>query len=263
MARVGWTELPSAVRRAVEARAGDVLSYEPVVGGLTCGTAAILDTVLDGRVFGERFAEPGMWQRWPRRMPRLRSTRWCSPRPPGCCGGWQQSAGMCWASNTCRADMRIYRARRTGFCCPTRWPACTVCRPGRCPAAGRRFAGGPRTGQSDLLAGTALLHTDTNPHNLLVGGDRAWLVDWAMPASGPAWVDLAYTAVRIMEAGEPAAVALNWLSGLPGWQHADGRAIEVFVGAVCRQWSALVGEHKATSSNTRFQALLAGAAARM
>ncbi|MEI5102023.1 hypothetical protein RB200_30270 [Streptomyces sp. PmtG] len=35
-----------------------------------------------------------------------------------------------------------------------------------------------------LLRGDALLHTDANPHNLMVTGERAHLIDWATPALG-------------------------------------------------------------------------------
>jgi hypothetical protein len=33
----------------------------------------------------------------------------------------------------------------------------------------------------DLLDGDALLHTDFNPLNILLGPERTWLIDWAWP----------------------------------------------------------------------------------
>ncbi|WP_414169818.1 hypothetical protein ACMATS_31635 [Streptoverticillium reticulum] len=45
--------------------------------------------------------------------------------------------------------------------------------------------------ERELLLGDALLHTDTNPHSLLVAADRGYRVDWALPAAGPSWIDVA------------------------------------------------------------------------
>ncbi|WP_327424816.1 phosphotransferase [Streptomyces sp. NBC_01527] len=38
-------------------------------------------------------------------------------------------------------------------------------------------------------AGRTLLHTDFASHNVLLGETRDWLIDWAWPTVGPAWVD--------------------------------------------------------------------------
>ncbi|MGH3985530.1 MAG: hypothetical protein ACRDST_23320 [Pseudonocardiaceae bacterium] len=40
----------------------------------------------------------------------------------------------------------------------------------------------------ELLAGDHLLHTDLNPHNILIG-EHAHLVDWAWPTLGAPWID--------------------------------------------------------------------------
>ncbi|MEX2984630.1 phosphotransferase [Streptomyces sp. C36] len=109
-----------------------------------------------------------------------------------------------------------------------------------------------------LLGGETLLHTDTNPHNLLVAHDRAHLVDWAMPALGPAWVDVACTAVRLMEADCAADEALSWAARFPSWRAADPTALRAFVTANRRQWESRVGRAAARHSNARFAALLRG-----
>ena len=44
------------------------------------------------------------------------------------------------------------------------------------------------TSAPDLLVGTSLLHTDWSPGNVLVN-ERAYLVDWAWPTKGAAWID--------------------------------------------------------------------------
>ncbi|MEU7131946.1 aminoglycoside phosphotransferase [Streptomyces sp. NPDC046261] len=122
----------------------------------------------------------------------------------------------------------------------------------------RDLAGFVTAGERQLLLGDALLHTDTNPHNLLVGDGIAWLVDWAMPARGPAWVDVAHTAVRLMEGGCGCEEALEWAARFPSWQAVDRGAVAAFVAASCRAWETRVGARGARASNARFEALLVG-----
>lgn len=127
------------------------------------------------------------------------------------------------------------------------------------PPLADRFEGFISADEAHALKGSNLLHTDTNPHNVLMYGhrqNRACMVDWAMPAIGPAWVDPALTAVRLMESGHTPAEALRWLEGFTSWQHADPEAVKVFVNATCRQWTARVGEKDAQYSNGNYEALL-------
>ncbi|MBB4893522.1 hypothetical protein FHS39_002553 [Streptomyces olivoverticillatus] len=122
----------------------------------------------------------------------------------------------------------------------------------------RELGGAVSSTERELLLGDALLHTDTNPHNLLIGDGRAWLIDWAMPAAGPAWVDVANTAVRLMEDECGPAEALEWASRFESWRGADPAAVAAFAGATCRAWEARVGARGARASNSRFEALGAG-----
>lgn len=126
---------------------------------------------------------------------------------------------------------------------------------GLVPPLADRFAGTLPPNQLALLAGSALLHTDTNPHNLIVGVGRAHLVDWAMAARGPAWVDVAYTAVRLLEADCTPGRALSWAAGCPSWRQADPAAVAAFVEGTCRSWEKRVGTHGARHSNRRFRVL--------
>ena len=41
-----------------------------------------------------------------------------------------------------------------------------------------------RKADLDLRDGDALLHTDFNPLNILLGPDRIWIIDWAWPTRG-------------------------------------------------------------------------------
>jgi hypothetical protein len=53
----------------------------------------------------------------------------------------------------------------------------------------------------ELLDGDALLHTDFNPLNTLLGPDRVWIIDWACPTRGAAFIGAACFLIRAMVAG--------------------------------------------------------------
>ncbi|WP_229868984.1 phosphotransferase family protein [Streptomyces inusitatus] len=125
------------------------------------------------------------------------------------------------------------------------------------PRLSDRFAGHLSPGEADALKGSHLLHTDTNPHNVLIGRSGvAYIIDWAMPALGPAWIDAADIAVWLMAYGHTPEEAQAWLSRSPGWRQAESAAVEAFVSATCRNWTARVGETDAESQNTRVRRLL-------
>lgn len=254
MARTDWLDLPAAVRAAVEAVAGPVLDAAPVADGLTCSMAAVLATAV-GRVFvkgvlssdadgvaaqsAEAAVNPLTLAVGPRLLAQVVT------------GGWDVLVFD--AIDGRHADLSagspdvplvadaLHRAQGMA--------------PAWLPRLADRFAGVLDAGQLALLDGGALLHTDTNPHNLLIGPDRAHLVDWAMAASGPAWADVAYTAVRLLEAGWPDAEAMAWADRFPSWRAADPAAVAAFVDGTCSSWEAIVGTAGARHSNRRFRVL--------
>jgi hypothetical protein len=59
----------------------------------------------------------------------------------------------------------------------------------------------------DLVDGDALLHTDFNPLNVLLGPDRVWIIDWAWTTRGAAFIDAACFLIRAMAAGHSASQA--------------------------------------------------------
>jgi len=68
----------------------------------------------------------------------------------------------------------------------------------------------------DLLDGDALLHTDVNPLNILLGPDRTWIMDWAWPTRGAAFIDAACFLIRAMAAGHSASQARGAGHHVPG-----------------------------------------------
>jgi hypothetical protein len=258
--RVEWDDLPVELRTAAEARTGKVLTAERAEEGLNCSVALVLNTAYDGRLFfkGVRQAdEPG--------MAALRCEERINPTVGGIspttryrfdAGGWSALAFV--YINGRHADLgpgskdldavacalkRMHDLRIPGF---------------RIPHIADRLREFCEPGEVEALKGNHLLHTDTNPHNIMIGdnGGDAYVVDWAMPAIGPAWVDPAYTAVRLMECGQPPDEALTWLGRFPSWQRASESAVKAFVTASCRHWAATVGEAGAEPSNARFRHLL-------
>jgi hypothetical protein len=69
-----------------------------------------------------------------------------------------------------------------------------------------RWAGLVDDAALHLLSGKHLLHTDLNPHNILIA-ERAHIVDWAWPTLGAAWVDPVCAALWLIAEGHtpPAA----------------------------------------------------------
>ncbi|WP_308312044.1 phosphotransferase [Streptomyces albipurpureus] len=248
------------LREAVEACTGPVITSESVTSGFNCSLALVVHTHKAGSLFlkGVRLSDDVG-------MAGLR----CEEQIGGVVGG---------ISPTIR-----YRFERAGWRClafgyvdgrhadygpgtgDLGTIALTVGRMHQLPVPAvplvqlsERFAGCLRPGEADALKGSHLLHTDMNPHNVLIGAadGRAYVVDWAMPAIGPAWVDAAYLATWLMSYGHTPEDAHTWLSGQPSWRQADRGAVEAFVAVTCRDFSESVGEENAATSNARFRHLL-------
>lgn len=255
MARVSWDGLPAGVRQAVAAKTGGVLAVSPVAAGFTCSFAARVDAP-DGPLFvkGAPDAAGRAGQGWEVAVAPLVTGAAPALRWRVDVEGWEVLA-FDWVPGR-HADLSPGSADLV-LVADALATVQGVVAPASVPQFADRLDGFLAAGERELLLGSSLLHTDTNPHNLLAGGDRAWLVDWAMPAAGPAWVDVAYTAVRLLEEGASAGQALDWAARFPSWRAADPKVVGVFVSATCRQWEAKVGVPGCRSSNERFAALAA------
>jgi hypothetical protein len=96
-----------------------------------------------------------------------------------------------------------------------------------------------READLELLDGDALLHTDFNPLNILLGLERAWIIDWAWPTRGAAFIDAGCFLIRAIAAGRSASRSEALASMCPGWQQAPSAAIDVFALASARLYGEI------------------------
>jgi hypothetical protein len=89
-------------------------------------------------------------------------------------------------------------------------------------------------GDAKHFAGTSLLHTDWHPYNIVVAGERAWLVDWAWATWGAAFIDPALVVTRLIAAGHDPAGAEEVVEKSKAWREADQGAVTLFSEAVAR-----------------------------
>lgn len=90
--------------------------------------------------------------------------------------------------------------------------------------------------EAELFRGDALLHTDINPSNLLVGERGMWAVDWAWPTRGAGFIDPALLALQLVSAGHSPESAEEWASGCRAWVSANPRAVDAFAAANLRMY---------------------------
>ncbi|MFJ1592927.1 aminoglycoside phosphotransferase [Kitasatospora albolonga] len=267
--RVRWEELPTELRDAIEADTGEVTESKVISEGLNCSVALMVRTKKHGPLFlkGVRENSAGVYPlRQEEEVNTVLDGISAQLRYRFRLAGWFCLA-FGYVDNARHADMTPGSHDLGAIESVLNWmQQLTFSNPlpfGRfqfvVPPLADRFEGFIEADEARSLKGNNLLHTDTNPHNVLMYGpqqNRACVVDWAMPAIGPDWVDPACTAVRLMENGHTPAAALKWLGGFPSWQYADPRAVKAFVDATCRQWTARVGERDARYSNANYAALL-------
>ncbi|MEU8544004.1 phosphotransferase [Streptomyces sp. NPDC048717] len=262
--RMSWSDLPFDLRDAIVRKTGGVLESRIIESGLNCSVALMIRTALCGGLFlkgvrtSDRSGVEGL-----RNEEKINGVvAGLSPviRHTFEVAGWYCLAFVYIDGRHAELGPGTHDLPAIQWVMTQKTLACgrpRVLAPLELPQLVDRYRNFLTAEEAALLHGTSLLHTDTNPHNLLIAGDgSAYLIDWAMPALGPKWVDVADTAVRLMECGLEPAEAINWLSYFTGWQTANPRAVEAYVNARCRQWSAWMGEEKAASSNGRFRQLL-------
>ena len=203
MQHTDWNDLSQAVRDLVQERTGPVRAARTVPAGLNSQLAAVLDTA-DGQLFvkGLRTDHPGVVRQHREAMinPHVLSLapplRWQAEG-----AGWNLLA-FAYVPGARHADYSPGSAdlaavvqvinRLQGIPCPD-LPV---------KRAEQRWAAYVDDDiDLGLLAGTTLLHTDFNPLNVLMTADGAWVIDWAWPTRGAAFIDPACFLLRLMLGG--------------------------------------------------------------
>jgi len=96
-------------------------------------------------------------------------------------------------------------------------------------------------GDLHYFAGSALLHTDLNYGNVIVGEDRARIVDWGWATLGAQWLDAAYWVIRLIAAGHEPGSAERWAAKVPAWRSAPPEGVTAFATANARVWTEAGG----------------------
>jgi hypothetical protein len=97
------------------------------------------------------------------------------------------------------------------------------------------------TDTPELLIGPGLLHTEWTPGNVLVS-DRAYLVDWAWPTRGAAWIDPACWIVWLISSGHSPSSAEYWAAKIPSWPSATASSLDEFARIQARMWAGIAEE---------------------
>jgi hypothetical protein len=241
-----WDELEAPVRLAIEARTGRVRAARSIDAGLNSQLAVVLDTDA-GWVFvkGLRLDHPGVVRQGREAMinpyvhavaPRL---QWHQQA-----AGWDLLAFE-YIDGVRHADYRPGSPDLPRVISAMHDLAVVSCPDLPVKQARQRWAAYvDREADLDLLDGNALLHTDFNPLNILLGPDRLWITDWAWPTRGAAFIDAACFLIRAMAAGHSASQAEALAARCPGWQQAPSAAIDVFALASARLYDEIARQDR-------------------
>lgn len=238
---VQWDELPAPVRRAIEEHTGPVTKTAPGGEGGNSSLRLILRTAR-GNVFAKgtdpRDDDSRVWM--------LEAGAALSPyvttiAPPLLWqvheSGWN-IAGYEYISGRPWADQKPGSPDLPKITAVLRQLAAIPAPPVLTATAADCW--GQYASDPGALAGHALVHRDPNPTNFVVGGSRAWLVDWGWAVCGPVWLTAAMLVLSLMEAGWEAGAAEQAVASVPGWDAAPPDAVQVFADAHVRMWDEAV-----------------------
>jgi hypothetical protein len=240
--RQQWDDLPDVLHKAIEAHSGAVHRTETAGDGFNSEIAATLHTET-GTIFvkGLRSDHPRVWTQQreaavnphvsaiaPRLLWHVVEAGWdllgfehipgrAADYAPGCPDLPLVVDAMTPLGRILCPDLPLKDAEQ-------RWAAYLDD-----PADARHFAG------------SALLHTEWNPTNVLVS-DGARVVDWAWSTRGAAWIDPACWVVWLTAAGHTPRHAEQWAAKVPAWTTAPTGALDLFATAQARLWQGIAEE---------------------
>ncbi|MDQ0761947.1 aminoglycoside phosphotransferase [Streptomyces canus] len=236
MDRIHYDDLPQAARQAVEIQTGRIKGARTTGGGINSGVAAVLDGE-GGPVFVK-----GIPREHPQAVSQAREVA-VAPYLPAACprllwhleaGGWvllgYEVIDGRHADYTDSGDLVLVLTALREL------QEVTAPDVPELKRAEQRWTAYADEGTAGLFAGTALLHTDWAPHNVLIGDGRAHLIDWAWPTQGAGFIDPHVLAVRLMEAGHSAGDAVTWVRRIMSWREAGRAELDAFSVTSMRMW---------------------------
>ncbi|MPZ85467.1 MAG: aminoglycoside phosphotransferase [Actinophytocola sp.] len=238
-ARADWNDLPERVRAAVQEHTGDVHQVSTISRGLNAAFTARLRTD-SGMVFTkgvptDRAAaqrrEADINQHVQPIAPRL---LWQIDT-----GGWHVLGFE--HLNGRPADLGPESTDLLAVACVLGELAELESPNVACRRVEDRWADAAQNAGADagLLAGDQLLHTDLNPHNILITDAGVRIVDWSWPTLGAAWIDTACAALWLIAEGHTPADAEAWASGIPIWTNGTADALDAFAAINAGLWGQI------------------------
>ncbi|MFI0449023.1 hypothetical protein [Actinomadura sp. 6N118] len=240
MDRTAWESLPPDLREAVEQRLGSVVKAEPVREGRRSAFAAALHTTT-GRVFLKGSPDTDA-----KAMAQLDRESALAPFIAGVVApsvlldehtaGWRVLAFdhiTGYRASYSPGSPDVPRAVETlasldEIDVPAEVPLM------RFEVRWSSFT--PATRRLGELAGAALLHTDLNPGNILVGAGTATLVDWGMASRGAAFVNPCDLVINLIAGGHDPREAESAVADLDAWQTAAPDTIDYYARTVAIAW---------------------------
>jgi hypothetical protein len=241
MDRIAWKDLPGPLRQAIEGRTGPVISALTASAGLNSPLAAIVTTA-DGTVFAkgmpsahrrvaaqerEAMVAPLVTEISPALLWQFEEAGWNVL-------GYEHVPGRHADYSPGSADLNAVIRLMTALA------EIKVLDDGpfkRAEDRWRNYVDEPET--AELFSGPALIHSDWAPDNVLISPGRAWLIDWAWPTLGAAWIDPACWALRLIAAGHTAQEAEQQVTRVTAFEAADPDHVTIFAAASVRLWTEI------------------------
>ncbi|NMO55596.1 aminoglycoside phosphotransferase [Actinoplanes sp. TBRC 11911] len=243
VSRIAYADLPEPVRYAIEEITGPPDVLEPASGGLNSAVAATLSSV-KGAYFVKALPTDHRWV-WTQVREAEVAPHVQAVAPP--LVGRVVEAG--WDANVFRA-VEGHQADYTPGSPDLPLVADLLAQLGKIPCpeitlrrAEQRLSAFADAGDLHYFAGDALLHTDLNNANVIVGKDRARIVDWGWATRGAAWLDAAYWIIWLIAAGHAPGAAERWAARIPAWRAAPPAGVQAFAKVNAQLWAEIGGEH--------------------
>ncbi|MEV5238494.1 aminoglycoside phosphotransferase [Streptomyces cinnamoneus] len=240
--RIAFEDLPATVHAAIEEHTGPLLRTEPTSAGLNSEISTRIHTATGiYYIKGLRSDHRRVWTQ--RREAEI------APYLHGI------APALLWRLETDGWDLLAFQALDGHHADYTPGSpdlskvAATLRRLGRTPcpdiellrAEQRLHAYVAQDSHAELFAGTALLHTDLNNENVIVG-EQALLVDWGWATCGAPWLDAGYWVIWLIAAGgHTPQAAEEWAGCVPAWRTAPDEGINAFAQANANVWEEIAG----------------------